>query len=89
MGLQSLASGLSGLQNVQVSIPGLAVPISLSLNPGSGGGVTGLGQTHQVGSSSCCLCIDPFILLFLLYCEYFRHFSLAKENDLSYLQLSF
>ncbi|KAA0200412.1 hypothetical protein HAZT_HAZT002170 [Hyalella azteca] len=34
VGLQNLTSGLGGVQNVQVSIPGLPVPISLSLSAG-------------------------------------------------------
>ena len=52
VGLQNLTSGLSGLQNVQVSIPGLPVPISLSLNPGVGAaqqqGVSAASASHPV-----------------------------------------
>ncbi|KAK6637648.1 hypothetical protein RUM44_008070 [Polyplax serrata] len=47
LNLQGLSlQGITGLQNVQVSIPGLAVPISLSLNvAGQAGGTQGVLMT--------------------------------------------
>lgn len=51
VGLQSLATNISGIQNVQVSIPGFAVPISLSLNVP--------GATAQCVSSSAIIVTSP------------------------------
>ena len=53
VGLQNLASGLTGLQNVHVSIPGLPVPISLSVNPGNPSSNSGGNpQTQPQGQQS-------------------------------------
>lgn len=59
VGLQGLATNLSGIQNVQVSIPGFPVPISLALSvPASAG---------QSNTSSAIIVSSPSTLNVSLY----------------------